>query len=472
MWIVLGLELSSHRRNVVDQAGDQQCNDHVNAAGHWRLRSPTRWSPTAEPRVPGWRPRRGWSKKFVGTPVGGRGKCRPTGPAAAGTRLTPEQTDVVSTAGPVGGPQGPRCQGALVVEQLTGSRARPGPARRQALGTSSNVASTVSSSMPFSVRTSPGRCPDEGDVEIRNALQHFVRPDGVQGGHLVEQGDTATFMVGPFEDRCALEVEAISIAVRRHPDHGGRRVRRIVSAVRSRNPQQGAAIGGHRLVARSRAGSRRPASGYSSTYRAGGSPISAAKTRAKWRSLIPTVAARTAARWSPLGSASMRLWALAIGGVLPCGAQIGYGVLALSARSPPRQDQMAGDELGDLGVCGPRSTMSATRARSIPASSRRLRTRGRRRAGTAGPGRPSPWGTHACSRPDRDQWVATCLAVQQAGRGPAEERTRCRRWPPAGRLRAAARAIHRTAGESAAVARAPSPPGRSTSVSIRSVGSG
>ena len=64
---------------------------------------------------------------------------------------------------------------------------------------SSNVASTVMPSMPFSLRTSPRRVPDEGDVEERDALEHLVGADGVEGREPGKQRDGDLEVVGHAE---------------------------------------------------------------------------------------------------------------------------------------------------------------------------------------------------------------------------------------------------------------------------------
>ena len=65
----------------------------------------------------------------------------------------------------------------------------PGNTTTSGVGSSSNVASTSMPRNPLSERTTPALVADERDVEARDALQHLVRADAVEGGEAGEQRD-------------------------------------------------------------------------------------------------------------------------------------------------------------------------------------------------------------------------------------------------------------------------------------------
>ena len=65
----------------------------------------------------------------------------------------------------------------------------PGNTTMSGLGISSNVASMVTPRMPFSLRTSPRSWPMKVMSIDGNALQHFIRADGVERREAREEGD-------------------------------------------------------------------------------------------------------------------------------------------------------------------------------------------------------------------------------------------------------------------------------------------
>ena len=186
-----------------------------------------------------------------GEHVAGADQCvvavRPSSSPAAASTSEPVHTDVVYVV--VSWAVRTQSSTPLVVDQLPGADAA-GEDDDVGVGSSSNVGVDLDAEEPVLGADHAALVADERDVEARDALQHLVRADAVEGGEAGTAGwrwRSECLPIGAWCQRgvvAAVRAGSLSSWVRvarsgggsRRADvrGGGRNVRRIVSACRSR----------------------------------------------------------------------------------------------------------------------------------------------------------------------------------------------------------------------------------------------